>query len=408
MLEAQIPVAGWKGGDGDAAYLDKMLRHQLIELSLDESVSGIVLRRFWGRAAGVASIWFVFFFILALFNGLGSGSSGLYGESSGDNGSTVMGIAVLGSFVIFWFVFLFSRMQEPIGEWRVLLADRAPAKAAVYSQIHGRLRDRNLPIAYSARRIRTGMGRNDVGDRVILEDGHYFAYISVFEYGTSLYLGWMMWRNRRGTALIARFFSDMVAGVLGRLDPVRLMLRTERPRAMREAVHSVCREGLHVAVEGLEVPESYGFPSGLPPVEEGLLVEGVAPRSVPVAAMPVPAAPVPPASMQTVPDARQWEQEPDWSQPPPAPVYQDPLSQSQSQPQYQEQQPQPQYQEQQYREQQYQEAQYREQLPPPAPLPAPGFFQRPESGSQEPYVEYQQQQQQLQQQWGQEQNWREQ
>ena len=147
MLEAQIPVAGWRGGDGDAAYLDKMLRHQLIERSLDESVSGDVLQRFWARAAGVASVWFVFFFILAVIDGLGTTSVGPHGESTGNHGSTEMSIAVLGAFVIFWFVFLFSRIQEPIGEWRVLLADRAPAKASVYSQIHGRLRDRDLPIA---------------------------------------------------------------------------------------------------------------------------------------------------------------------------------------------------------------------------------------------------------------------
>lgn len=78
--------------------------------------------------------------------------------------------------------------------------------------------------------------------------------MTVFGYGTSLYLGWMMWRSRRGATLVGRFIVDLLIGITGRQDPVELMLRTERPRAMREAIHAVCREGLHVAVEGAPTP----------------------------------------------------------------------------------------------------------------------------------------------------------
>lgn len=286
MLDQQIQVPGWRGGDGDASYLDKTLLHQAMELSLDESVSGRTVLRLWGRAAAIAGAWYVFFLFIWLMSG-GPDTSSLYGGGRGGDGggSGLLTVAGLGSFVLFWLVFLMTRVQEPIGEWKVLLADRAAAKPDVYSQIHGRLRDRRLPISFSARRIRTGLGRDSVGDRVVLVDGHYTAYISVFDYGTSLYLGWMMWRTRRGASLLGRFLADVVGGMFGHTDPVKLMLRTERPRAMREAVHSVCREGLHVAVEGLSVPEAYGFPAGLPPIEDGELAAAMPPPSVPVPAM---------------------------------------------------------------------------------------------------------------------------
>ena len=130
----------------------------------------------------------------------------------------------------------------------------------------GQLGVRHLPIQHAQRRrFATGFGQ--LSNRLILVDGHYEAYVSVFEYGTSLYLGWMMWRSRRGFTLLGRYAIDLVAGLVGQLDPVGVMLRTERPRAMREAIHAICREGLHVAIERIEVPEQYGFPQGLPPIE---------------------------------------------------------------------------------------------------------------------------------------------
>jgi hypothetical protein len=91
--------------------------------------------------------------------------------------------------------------------------------------------------------------------------------VSVFGYGTSLYLGWMMWRSRRGYLLIGKYLADLVNGMLGRIDPETVILRTERPRAMREAVHAACREGLYVAIQEQNVPVAFGFPHGLPPID---------------------------------------------------------------------------------------------------------------------------------------------
>jgi hypothetical protein len=432
MLDQQIQVPGWRGGDGDASYLDKTLLHQAMELSLDESVAGRIVLRLWARAAAVALVWYFFFGVIWLVSD-SSGPSSVYessGSSSGGGGGGLLAVASIGSFILFWLVFLLTQLQEPIGEWKVLLADRSAAKPYVYSQIHGRLRDRNLPISFTARRIRTGLGRDSVGDRVVLVDGHYTAYISVFEYGTSLYMGWMMWRTRRGATLVGRFLADVIGGMFGQADPVKLMLRTERPRAMREAVHSVCREGLHVAVEGLSVPESYGFPDGLPPIEDAGTAPVAAPPSVPVQSMP--------ASLVT-----------EELVPAPVPAYDSALFEAQAQAQAQYQQPyaqqpfdQQQYDQQQYAQQQYDQqayAQYADQAPYPAPAQYPefgyedpltassvpqappqpqqppheephqsGFFSRPQPGaSQEPYdsgYQYpdpqQQQQQQQQQQWG--------
>ena len=246
MTVPLTPLPGWRGGDGNAAYLDKTLRHGAIETYLDESVGWATIAALWFRAAVCA---LAFLAVIAL----GSAAAG---------DSALIGFGLFGAVVVFWLVFLLTRADEPIGEWRVVLADRAAASLSVYSAVRGKLTERRLPIqAVHSRRTPAGFG--SVTNRLILVDGHYQVYVSVFEYGTSLYLGWMMWRSRRGAALVGRFVSDLFR----RPDVIDLMLRTERPRAMREVVHALCREGLHVAVEQIEVPAHYGFPEGLPQVE---------------------------------------------------------------------------------------------------------------------------------------------
>ena len=110
--------------------------------------------------------------------------------------------------------------------------------------------------------------------------------MSVFGYGTSLYVGWMMWRSRRGATLIATFIKDLFGSPLRRAGMVSQMLRTEKVRAMREAVHMAVREGVDVAVAGLEVSILQTFGQELP-IEADAGLSGGAP-------VPVPAQPQPP------------------------------------------------------------------------------------------------------------------
>lgn len=278
-------MSDWPGGEGNDAYLSKTLRYSDIELTFDESVSGRTMFRLWLRAFVVAGVvWgvFAFFAGITAFNSL-SAAADPYGPAGGGSGggatvSTLLSIGALLSFIVFWFILLFTKLPEPIAEWRVLLLNRADKADSVYSHVSGTLRERRLPIGYSVRRIRTGLGHDGVSNRLVLNDRSYTAYVSVFPYGTSLYLGWIMWRRRRGAGLVKQFLVDIVEGISGRRDLERAMMRTERPRAMREAVHSACREGLSAAVRGVVVPMEFGFPSGLPPIE----AEELGPAPLPV------------------------------------------------------------------------------------------------------------------------------
>ncbi|MEV0301849.1 hypothetical protein [Streptomyces prasinus] len=251
-------LPGWRGGDANAAYLDKNLRHTPVETHLDDSVRWQQLLQLFVYAVLALFLAFLppFFFGLVLL---------VAGSGEGFAVMTVLAYIVSGA--AFWVTLLGMRLVEPIAEWRVLLADRSGSLDSAYASIMGTLRGRSIPVDRAERVIATGLGRDQVRNRLVLSEGKCQVYVSVFSYGTSLYLGWQMWRSRRGYALIGGFASDLLASIMGRLSPERIMMRTEGVRAMREAVHAACREGLATAVDQLVVPVTYGFPQGLPPVQ---------------------------------------------------------------------------------------------------------------------------------------------
>jgi len=277
-----MSVGGLPVQDVDSVYLEKTLRHEPMELSLDDSVSLKALLYLVVRAWVASVIFFSVFLVLWWITGGASSFGNTLNGGGAGGGSGLLDFAVIGSWIVFWGLLLFSKLTEPIGEWRVLLADRRQYSGSVYSAVAGVLAARQMPIRPVPRRIHADPASTAVKNVLELKDGQYSAYVTVFPYGSSLYLGWMMWRRRSGAALVWRMLADMVGSIFGAADAVRVMLRTDRPRAMREAVHAACREGIYTAVRHEAVPESYGFPGGLPPVEPFELNSAVGP-AVPAA-----------------------------------------------------------------------------------------------------------------------------
>ncbi len=271
--EPGVQVVTWPPADGNSAYLDKTLLHMPVELGMAEAVNWRTLFQLWLRAFICSAVVWTAFFAIAVIVGLASASSGSssYGYSSSPMDGmgaafAVCWIGTLISFLAFWVVLLVTRLTEPIAEWRVLLADRADKADSAYSHIFGVLWRRHFPVRWQVRRFHVGSA--SISNRLVVLHGPYTAYVSVFAYGTSLYLGWTMWRARRGSELVSQFVKDLFLSMAGRHDIEREMMRTEPVRAMREAVHAACREGLLAAAEGQWVPAEYGFPQGLPPLEE--------------------------------------------------------------------------------------------------------------------------------------------
>ena len=218
--------------DADSVYLQMTLRHEPMELALDDSVSpgmlGLVLLR-----AFLA--WGIVFIVAGIFGAFKEANGG------GTSGEAVWVLGFLASVVVFWVVLLRAKVSEPIGEWRTLLADRAGQSGSYYKMMVAVLRRRQLPIKPKLRSIQLTTPGRPVKHTIVLSENQYRAYVTVFPYGTSLYVGWQMWRRRSGAQLIKRTLVDHLTAA----NLVTAMLRTDRARALREAVHLACREALY-------------------------------------------------------------------------------------------------------------------------------------------------------------------
>ena len=245
--------------DEDIAYRTQTLKFTGMELSLDESISFMALLRLWLYAATAGALVFLVFFMLALLTMAGD-SSGL--DSSGFSG--LFGVGTVLSGIVFWVVLFLVKIQEPVAEWKTLIEGKAAAAESSYAAIYHSLARRKIPVEVEARRIRSDLLDDSVNNRLIIVERSYVAYVSVFAFGTSLYVGWTMWRDRRGFALVAQFIKDLIGAMLGRTGIINQMLRTERVRAMREAVHSAVREGVDAAVEGIDRPIAPTFGYDIP------------------------------------------------------------------------------------------------------------------------------------------------
>lgn len=215
--------------DVDSVYLQQTLRHEPMELGLDDSVSLRTLAILLARAYLSSLFVFIIFLILFGYVAATSHSVGL------------LSLPFIAGIITFLVVLLGSKVTEPIGEWRTLLPNRAGQAESYYRVIAAVLRRRDLPIIPQLRRVQLNTPGRPVKHAMVLAEDSYQTYVTVFAYGTSLYVGWQMWRRRSGAQLVKRALVDLLKGA----NLVTVMLRTDRARAVREAVHLACREAVY-------------------------------------------------------------------------------------------------------------------------------------------------------------------
>jgi len=286
--------------DADSVYLEKTLRHEPMELGLDDSVS---LRTLAIMILRAYVAWLIVLFIFEIFGGI---------EVSHGSGP---GVAVFGfmlSVVVFWVVLLRSKVTEPIGEWRALLPDRAGDAENYFKMIRTVLGRRQLPLRadeIQERRVALSNTNGVVKHVIVISENEYQAYVTVFGYGTSLYVGWQMWRRRSAAQLLKRALVDRVTAS----SLVTAMLRTDRARAVREAVHLACREALYATPDSALWAQA-GQTGGLPQIEleSALLGPTAASPSLPGVSAPSPSLAPPTAP---VPAAEQYAQPVQYTRP---------------------------------------------------------------------------------------------
>ncbi|WP_073950317.1 hypothetical protein [Streptomyces kebangsaanensis] len=192
---------------------------------------------------------------------------------------------------------LFIPHRLVLSEFQVLLDGKAAAAESAYGVIYQVIKTRRMPVSVATRRFRTPHDPT-INNFLVVTDRETQVYVSVFPYGTGLYLGWSMWSTRRPVAMFGRFVKDAIAHPLKGQKEFTGQLSSQRVRALREAVHSAVSEGVDAAVHNVQVPLAQTFGHNIP-VETVALPAATTPAPWPgagQASVPVPAVPPAPAS----------------------------------------------------------------------------------------------------------------
>lgn len=162
--------------------------------------------------------------------------------------------------LVFLIAWLLIPIPVQLSEWKFLVDDKGAARPVVFDHIAYAFRRRGTQMdSISVRRLSGGVNR----DYLEIRRGVFAGYISCFEQGNDLYVGWTYWLRmapwRYAWQWLVRFWHVITF----RADDMYVTLRYESAKSLREAMHSAVREGIDVAV-GRIPPQGQGFLQTIP------------------------------------------------------------------------------------------------------------------------------------------------
>jgi hypothetical protein len=247
-MDAQAAGTAFDPLLGEAApnttYLGQRLLYQVPP---EETFDPITNRRFLFEMLKHAIIFFAIWVAFTIFLGLISLILSRIGSDSGHNfGVPVFVIGqVLGDLALF-VLWLLLPIPALLSEWKYAVDEKGSIAATIFNHITWSLTRRRTPIE-SARVRRLSIPGQGTRDYLELRDRIFRGYISCFDYGEDLYIGWTFWLylspGRWFLMLIARVFQT----IMRRGTDLYVTLRFDVAKAMREVLHSSAREGVDVA-----------------------------------------------------------------------------------------------------------------------------------------------------------------
>jgi hypothetical protein len=134
-----------------------------------------------------------------------------------------------------------------LSEWKFAVDDQGAAAPVTFEHIIWALRRRETPLdSIQIRRIKLAGGESR--DYLELRRGLFTGFISCFAYGQDLYVGWTFWLRISPLRWLLMTLARLWQTLMRRGTNLYVTLRYDYARAMREAMHSVAREGVDVAV----------------------------------------------------------------------------------------------------------------------------------------------------------------
>jgi hypothetical protein len=238
------------------AQNDTYLGHRMLynrsdetEAALYDIVEGVQAKKILRRAV-VGVLIMLFFSMLT--------------SLSGESGSA-FGLVFFASLV--WFgIVLFLPYQVVLGDWNLLLDGKAAFAETAYGTVYRTLRqDHDIPADIAVRRLRIGPPVRGVRNMLQVRLHKYSIYVSVFAFGSDLYLGWTLWRRDLPIVLVFRWIGASLRRTMWNTG-IAGVREIEPVKAMRDAVHDGLRAGMEAALLGEIIPMEDTF-GGTVPIE---------------------------------------------------------------------------------------------------------------------------------------------
>jgi hypothetical protein len=145
----------------------------------------------------------------------------------------------------------FIPVWASISEWKFMVDGKAAASEQAFEHIAWVIRERETPVSrLHVGRVRLGPGASR--DYLRCRLGVFQGVVSCFPFGQDLFVGWTFWW-RMSTAkywllVIQRMFQSYTL----RQSGLHWILRYDRAKALREAIHSAARQGVDAASGEIE------------------------------------------------------------------------------------------------------------------------------------------------------------
>jgi hypothetical protein len=157
----------------------------------------------------------------------------------------VIGAVIVGGVMLcmYWFV----PVPALLSEWKILVDTQAAAAPTTFDHIAWAVGQHQTPLdGLQVRRLKLAGGEGR--DYLELRRGLFTGFISCFAYGQDLYVGWTFWLQISPFRWVLMALARLWQTLARRGSDLYVTLRFDSAKAMREAMHSVAREGVDVAI----------------------------------------------------------------------------------------------------------------------------------------------------------------
>lgn len=165
--------------------------------------------------------------------------------------------------VVFLVAFLVSPIPAILSEWKFLVDDKGAARPIVFDHVIYAFRRRNTPVDHIGIRRLTSIQDAGIRDYLEVRRGVFTGFISCFEEGNDLYVGWTFWLRMAPYRWLLLRLELIWRELTFQANELYVTLRYESAKAMREAIHSAAREGIDVATDRIEAV-GQGMAANLP------------------------------------------------------------------------------------------------------------------------------------------------